>query len=80
MNQTHLERAKKIYGFSMGFSLNGNKLMVANDGFITDNKADITAEKHSGSLGGYFYQFKKKGHIGEMVAVIRAISEQGVEA
>ena len=76
MNTTHLEKARKIYGFAMDLSLDGNKLRVANDGYITDNPADITAKKHSGNMNGYYYQFTKKGYQCEIIAVIRAISEQ----
>jgi hypothetical protein len=80
MDTTHLNNAKKIYGFSLDFALKGNKLLVANDGFITDNAAEITAKKHSGSFNGLFYQYTKKGYKGELIAVIRAITEQGVTA
>jgi len=30
MDTTHLNNAKKIYGFSLDFALKGNKLLVAN--------------------------------------------------
>ncbi len=80
MNTTQLEIAKKIYGYEMEFSLSGNKLMVANDGFITDDLTEITAKKHSGEFGGFYYQYTKKGYISEMRRVIQAISPAAVIA
>lgn len=76
MNTTQLEIAKKIYGFSLDIKLEGNKLKVANDGYITDNETDITAKKKFGEFNGFYYQFTRKGYVGELIAVIRAISEK----
>lgn len=49
--------------------------MVAKDGYITDNKADITAKKKYGKFNGFYYQFTRKGYINVLIAVIRVISE-----
>jgi hypothetical protein len=77
MNAEQLEKAKKTYGYSMTITLEGNKLRVANDGYITDNHAYITAKKKFGEFNGFFYQFTKKGYRNELIAVIKAISEVG---
>ncbi|MDD4778788.1 MAG: hypothetical protein PHV53_10945 [Fermentimonas sp.] len=75
MNTEQLEKAKKTYGYAMTITLKGNKLLVAKDGYITDNQTDITAKKKFGEFNGFFYQFTKKGYINELIAVIKAISE-----
>lgn len=76
MNTTQLEIVTKLYGFGMELSLRGNKLMVANDGFVTDDLTEITAKKHSGKFGGFYYQYTKKEYISEMIRVIQAISQE----
>lgn len=75
MNTEQLKKAQQIYGYSMTITLEGNKLRVAKDGYITDNQADITAKKKFGEFNGFFYQFTKKGYRNELIAVIKAISE-----
>ncbi len=75
MNEYQLRKAQKIYGYAMDITLDGNKLVVAKDGYITDNPADITAKKKFGEFKGFFYQFTRKGYRNELIAVIRAISE-----
>ncbi len=80
MNTTQLKIAQKIYGFGMDFVLDGNKLMVAEDGFVTDDLAEITAKKHSGEYNGFYYQYTKKGYVDEMIRVIQAIAPMGVMA
>ncbi len=75
MNSKQLEKARKEYGYSVEITLIGNKLMVAKDGYITDNKADITAKKKYGEFNGFYYQFTRKGYINVLIAVIRAITE-----
>jgi len=80
MNTEQLEKAKKEYGYAMEITLEGNKLMVANDGFITDNQEDITAKKKFGEYNGFYYQYTKKGYIREMIRVIQTISQRAVIA
>lgn len=81
MDKTQLEKAKKEYGFSMEITLRGNKLFVANAGYITDNPAEVKTGKHFGSFGGFYYKVTRKGYLNEIIAVIRAISrEQAVIA
>jgi hypothetical protein len=76
MNEHHLEKAQKDWGFALDITLERNRLIVANDGFVTDEP--IKMGKHSGIYNGFYYQFKRKGNLGELISVIRSI--QGVEA
>lgn len=71
MNTEQLEKAKSAYGFAMEITLKGNRMYVADCGFITDDLKEITAKKHYGFCEGFYYQYTKKGYIGTLVSVIR---------
>jgi hypothetical protein len=74
MNTEQLETAKKTWEFSMEITLRNGRIYVANSGYITDDVNDITAKKHSGYFNGFYYQFKKKGDVRDLIAVIKSIS------
>ena len=75
MNTTQLEIAKRIWGFSMDITLEGNRLIVANDGYITDNPAEVKSGKHAGEFEGFYYYSKRKGTANVLRNVILSISE-----
>ena len=76
MNTTQLEKAKKEYGFSMEITLEGNKLFVANAGYITDDPSEVKTGKHFGTYGGFHYKVNRKGYLNNIIDVIRAISSE----
>lgn len=76
MNTEQLEKAKKEYSFSMEITLQGNRLIVANAGYITDDPAEVKTGKHFGTFGGFYYKVNRKGYLNEIIAVIRTISRQ----
>jgi hypothetical protein len=79
MNTTHLEKAKEIYGFAMDFTLDGNRLYVANDGWISDRPEDMRSGKHFGQHRGFAYYSKRRGTLNGIINVINVIAN-GVEA
>ena len=79
MNTIHLEKARKAWGFAMDFSLDGNRLYVANDGWISDRPEDARTGKHFGQHKGFSYYSKRKGTLNTLISVINVIAD-GVEA
>lgn len=76
MNTTHLKKAKEIYGFEMDFSLENNRMYVANDGWISDRPEDMKTGKHFGEHKGFSYFTKRKGTLNTVINVINAIAEE----
>ena len=79
MNTTHLEKAREAWGFAMDFTLDGNRLYVANDGWISDRPEDARIGKHFGQFKGFSYYSKRRGTLNEIINVINVIAD-GVEA
>jgi hypothetical protein len=79
MNTTHLEKAKEIYGFAMDFSLENNRLHVANDGWISDRPEDVRTGKHFGQYKGFSYFTKRRGALNTLISVINVIAEGATE-
>ncbi len=79
MNTTHLEKAKEIYGFAMDFTLDGDRLYVANDGWISDRPEDVKTGKHFGQHRGFSYYSKRKGTLNTLISVINVIAEGATE-
>lgn len=77
MNTHQLEVAKKEWGFSMDITLENNRIYVAKDGYITDNKADVKMGKHAGVCNGLYYYSKRKQTTNSLINVIRSITENG---
>lgn len=73
MNTEQLDQAKKAYGFAMEITLRNGNIYVANEGFITDNPAHITAKTRYGEFKGLYYQYRRKGTRNELTNVILAI-------
>jgi len=80
MNTTQLTKAQKDWGFSMTIWLENNRLYVADDGYITDNPADVKVGKHTGELNGLYYYYKRKGTVNVLRNVICSIVEDGQPA
>jgi hypothetical protein len=74
MDTEQLSKAQNDWSFSMDIWLENGKLMIANDGFITDNEADIKKSKHSGEYEGFFYYSKRKGTRNVLIGVINSIN------
>jgi len=77
MNIAHLEKARKVWGFAMDFSLNNGRLYVANDGWISDKPEDAAKiGKHFGQYKGFSYYTKRKGTLNVIINVINAIERK----
>jgi hypothetical protein len=76
MNTAHLEKARKVWGFAMDFSLKDGRLYVANDGWISDQPEDAAKiGKYFGQYKGFSYYTKRKGTLNVIINVINVIAE-----
>lgn len=75
MDNTQLEKAIKDWGFAMDITLENDRILVANSGFITDDPTQVKAGKHSGALNGFFFSYKRKANLNDLTKVIQSISK-----